>query len=77
MQYKHPEMKDLRRGQFDGILRAVGEQKTSPKDRYREAHNNQGTGSDDMESGLYFLPLQPWRLLRTESTEEKSCLALP
>lgn len=30
-----------------------------------------------MGSGLYFLPLQPWRLLRTVSTQGKSCLALP
>lgn len=49
----------------------------SPKQRYGEAHNNQGTGSDDMGSGLYFLALQPWRLLRIEGGQGKSCLVLP
>lgn len=31
MQYKHPEKKDLRRQQFDGILRAAGDPKNVPK----------------------------------------------
>lgn len=36
MQYKHPETKDLRTGQFDGILRAIGEQKKPLQKRSME-----------------------------------------
>lgn len=31
MQYKHPEKKDLRRGRFDGVIRAAGDPKNIPK----------------------------------------------
>lgn len=64
-------------GQFDGILKAAGEQKNPPQKRGLEKLTSQGTGPDDMGSGLYFLPLQAWRLLRTVSAQGKSRLALP
>lgn len=71
MQYKCPGIKNKgleealgRWGQVDRILKKIREQKkASQKRRYREGHNNQGTGPHDRGAGFYFLPLQPWSLL--------------